>query len=195
MALLGGAAGLGLAALAIHILNSAPQSGLPEVSIDFATAAFAFLITMLCGVAFGMVPALGSLGFGVREALQKDSRSASAGAGLRRVRQALVVAQLGLSLTLLVGAGLLSKSFLKCRNTDPGFRAENVLSGRLNLSPKYTTPEAQVEFLQRVLAQASAIPGVIGSGGEWDGVGQCRGQRFLPHREPAARAEGGAAGE
>jgi putative ABC transport system permease protein len=160
VALLGGTAGLGLAALAIRILNSVPKTGLPEIPIDFTTAAFAFLITMLCGLAFGMAPALGSFGFGVREALQKDSRGASAGAGLRRVRQALVVVQLGLSLTLLIGAGLLAKSFLRLRNTDPGFRAENVLTGRLNLSPKYMTPETQVEFLERVLAQARAMPGV-----------------------------------
>jgi putative ABC transport system permease protein len=160
VALLGGAAGLGLAGLAIRILNSAPQSGLPEISIDFTTAAFAFLITVLCGLAFGLAPALGSLGFGVREALQKESRSASAGAGLRRVRQALVVAQLGLSLTLLIGAGLLAKSFLRLRNTDPGFRAENVLTGRLNLFPKYMTPESQMGFLEQVLAQARALPGV-----------------------------------
>jgi len=71
-----------------------------------------------------------------------------------------VVVQLGLSLTLLIGAGLLAKSFLRLRNTDPGFRAENVLTGRLNLSPKYMTPETQVEFLERVLAQARAMPGV-----------------------------------
>jgi putative ABC transport system permease protein len=160
LALLGGAAGLGLAVLAIRILNSATRSGLPEISIDFTTAAFAFLTTVLCGLAFGLAPALGSLGFGVREALQKDSRSASAGTGLRRVRQSLVVAQLGLSLTLLIGAGLLAKSFLRLRNTDPGFRAENVLTGRLNLFPKYMTPESQTGFLEQVLAQTLALPGV-----------------------------------
>ncbi|HEY4360140.1 MAG TPA: ABC transporter permease [Bryobacteraceae bacterium] len=158
VALLGGAAGLGLAAVAIRVLNAASESGLPQVSIDSATAAFAFCATVLCGLIFGLVPALGSRGFDVQEALKKDSRSASAGSGLRRVRQALVVVQLGLSLTLLIGAGLLTKSFLRLRNTDPGFRAENVLTGRLN--SHYTTHDTQVEFFERVLDQVRALPGV-----------------------------------
>ena len=164
VSLLGGALGLALAVAAIAALNSSQQAtlaGLPEVSIDTATAAFALLVTILAGVVFGLAPSLGSLGFSVREALQGESRSASAGTGLRRMRQALVVAQLGLSLTLLIGAGLLAKSFLQLRNTDPGFRPENVLTARIRLAGEgYGTIERQTAFFQNLLDKVKRVPAV-----------------------------------
>ena len=150
VSLIGGAAGLGLAVLAVSALNATRKTalaGLPEVSIDVSTAAFALIVTVLTGIAFGIAPSLGSLGFGVSEALQGESRTASSGAGLRRMRQALVVAQLGLSLTLLIGAGLLAKSFYQLRTMDPGFRAANVLTARIDLagpSYHYRRPAARV---------------------------------------------------
>lgn len=164
ISLLGGGAGLGLAALAVHALNTTRRTalaGLPEVAIDSSTAIFALLITVLTGVAFGLAPALGSLGFGVREALQGESRNTSGGVGLRRMRQALVVAQLGLSLTLAIGAGLLAKSFYRLRTMDPGFNPANVLTARINLAgPGYVTPERQREFTEDLLGQVSRLPGV-----------------------------------
>ena len=164
VSLLGGGLGLGLAQGAITLLNASRQamlSGLPEVSIGLATAAFTLAVTVLTGVVFGMAPALGSLGFGVREALQGESRSASSGRGLRRMRQALVVAQLALSLTLLIGAGLLAKSFLQLRNTDPGFHPENVLTARIRLTGQgYATVERQTEFFAALLDKLKRAPGV-----------------------------------
>jgi predicted permease len=164
ISLLGGGFGLVLAALAVRTLNASRQAaiaGLPEVSIDSSTAAFAFLATVLTGLVFGIAPALGSRGFGVSEALQSESRSASGGVTLRRLRQALVVAQLGLSLTLLIGAGLLAKSFLELRSTNPGFRTENVLTARMTLAgPGYATPDRQREFIETVLERVRQLPGV-----------------------------------
>lgn len=164
VSLIGGAAGLGLAVLAVYALNATRKTalaGLPEVSIDVSTAAFALIVTVLTGIAFGIAPSLGSLGFGVREALQGESRTASSGARLRRMRQALVVAQLGLSLTLLIGAGLLGKSFYQLRTMNPGFRAENVLTARINLAgPSYEAVERQREFMEKLLEQVSRLPGV-----------------------------------
>src|SRR5262249_10700252 len=107
VSLLGGGLGLGLAALAVAALNSTritPLPGLPEISVDLSTAIFTLGVTVLTGVVFGLAPALGSVGFGVKEALQGASRNVSSGAGLQRMRRALAVAQLGLSLTLLIGA-------------------------------------------------------------------------------------------
>ncbi len=164
VALPGGALGLGLAALALQALNLMRETaleGLPEVSIDLSTAAFALIVTALTGIAFGIAPSLGSLGFGVREALQGESRTASSGTGLRRMRQALVVAQLGLSLTLLIGAGLLAKSFYQLRIMNPGFRPENVLTARINLTGStYTSLERQRGFTTNLLQQVSRLPGV-----------------------------------
>lgn len=164
LSLAGGGLGLGLAALAIQALNAVRQTalaGLPEVAIDASTAAFALIVTMLTGAAFGLAPALGSLGFGVRDALQGESRSASSGTGLRRTRQTLVIAQLGLSLTLAIGAGLLAKSFYRLRTMDPGFNAANVLTARVNLAgANYAAAQRQHQFMENLVQRASRLPGV-----------------------------------
>jgi predicted permease len=164
VSLLGGGLGLGLALAAIAALNSSRQAtlaALPEISIDTATAAFALFVTILSGIVFGLAPSLGSLGFSVREALQGESRSVSAGTGLRRMRQALVVAQLGLSLTLLTGAGLLAKSFLQLRNTNPGFHPENVLTARIRLVGEgYGTIQQQTVFFENLLDKLKRVPAV-----------------------------------
>lgn len=164
ISLLGGGIGLELAALAVHALNTTRRTalaGLPEVAMDSSTAVFALLVTVLTGTAFGLAPALGSLGFGVREALQGESRTASGGSGVRRARQALVVAQLGLSLTLAIGAGLLAKSFYRLRTMNPGFNPANVLTARINLAGSgYATLDRQREFTENLLQQVSRLPGV-----------------------------------
>ncbi len=164
ISLLGGGIGLGLAMFAIRALNAMRQTalaGLPEVAIDSSTAIFALLVTVLTGVAFGLAPALGSLGFGVREVLQGESRTASGGAGVRRARQILVVAQLGLSLTLAIGAGLLAKSFYRLRIMDPGFNPANVLTARINMTgPSYVSLDRQREFMEALLQQVRSLPGV-----------------------------------
>jgi putative ABC transport system permease protein len=116
---------------------------------------------LLTGLVFGLAPVFGSLGFSVREALQQEGRSASGSVALRRTRQVLVVAQLGLSLTLLIAAGLLAKSFWGLRNTDPGFRPENLLTARIALTgPAYRTLQRQDEFFQHVTEEVARLPGV-----------------------------------
>lgn len=161
ISLLGGGFGLVLAVLGVRALNASHEAALPEVSIDSATATFTFLMTVLTGLVFGIAPALGSRGFGVSEALQSESRNASGRVTLRRVRQTLVVAQLGLSLTLLIAAGLLAKSFLELRITNPGFRTGNVLTARMTLTePGYATAERQREFMASVLERVRQLPGV-----------------------------------
>jgi len=155
ISMLGGGLGLVLAVLAVHALNASRQAalaGLPEVSIDGVTAAFTFLTAVATGLIFGMAPALSSQGLGVSEALHSESGSASSSVTLRRMRQALIVSQLGFSLTLLISAALLAKSFLRLRNTDPGFRAENVLTARLAV--------AGPGFMRRVLDGVRQLPGV-----------------------------------
>ncbi len=161
ISMLGGGLGLALADLGIRTLNAYHQTPLPEVSIDSTTAAFTFLMTVLTGLIFGIAPALGSRGFGVSEALQGESRSASGGVKLRRVRQTLVVAQLALSLTMLIGAGLLAKSFLQLRNTDPGFRIENILTARMSLAgPGYSDADRRRKFVENVLEKVKQLPSV-----------------------------------
>ncbi len=164
VSLLGGGLGLGLAVLAIRALNLSRETaleGLPEVPIDLTTAVFTLIATVLTGLIFGLAPSLSSLGFGVRETLQGESRSMTGKAGLQRMRRALVVAQLGLSLTLLIGAGLLAKSFYQLHRSNPGYDPANVLTARINLAgPSYASPNRQKEFIENLLQQVGRLPNV-----------------------------------
>jgi putative ABC transport system permease protein len=165
VSLTGGVVGLGLAWEAVAIVNGTrirALTGLPGVSIDSSTSLFTLAVTVLTGLLFGMAPSLGSLGFGVRDALKRDGRGATASSGARRARQALVVGQLGLSLTLLIGAGLLSKSFYRLRNMNPGFNSENVLTARINLTGLRYDQQlpAQREFMEKLLEGVGRLPGV-----------------------------------
>jgi predicted permease len=165
VSLVGGALGVAIAVAAVGILNSSHPlalAGFPEISIDAATIGFTLVLSVVVGLVFGLVPALSAPGFSVREALQRESRSATGSRSLRRVRQGLVVAQLSVSLTLLIGSGLLAKSFLKLRDAGPGFRPDHVLTARVNLTGSaYSSRPRQVEFYERVLEKLRAAPGVV----------------------------------
>jgi predicted permease len=168
VSLLGGGFGLEFARVAITALNAVRQKvlpGLPEVGIDFRTAVFTFGITLVTGLVFGIAPSLGSIRLDMQEALQGESRSSSSRSGLRRMRQVLVVAQLGLSLTLLIGAGLLAKSFYHLRTINPGFHPENILTARVNLAgPSYSGIDRQRDFVNSLLENVSRLPGVLSAG-------------------------------
>jgi len=163
VSLLGGALGVAFAGAVVGILNSSRAlalAGFPEISVDTATIGFTLALSLLVGLIFGLAPALSVLGFSVRETLQAESRSAGS-LSLRRVRQGLVVAQLGASLTLLIGSGLLAKSFLKLRDADPGFRPDRVLTARVNLaSPRYSLRQRKIEFYESVLEKLRAAHSV-----------------------------------
>jgi putative ABC transport system permease protein len=165
VSLLGSALGIGFASAVVAALDSSRPlalAGFPEVSIDAATISFTLGLTLLVGLMFGLAPALSAFGFSAREALQQESRSATGNLSLRRVRQGLVVAQLGASLMLLIGSGLLAKSFLKLRDADPGFHPDRVLTARINLSgPVHSSRQSRIDFYERVLEKLRAVPGVI----------------------------------
>lgn len=163
VSLLGGALGMAFAGAVVGALNSSRPlalAGFPELSVDTATIGFTLALSLLVGLIFGLAPALSALGFSVRETLQTEGRS-SGSLSLRRLRQGLVVAQLGASLTLLIGSGLLAKSFLKLRDTDPGFRPDRVLTARVNLaSPTYASRQRKIEFYESVLEKLRAAQSV-----------------------------------
>lgn len=200
ISLAGGGLGLALAEGALTAFNAFRQTalpGLPQVFLDWSTAGFALIVTILAGLTFVLAPALGSLGFGVREALQRESRSASSGTVVRRIRQGLVVAQLGVSLTLLLGAGLLAKSFYQLRQTNPGYDPANVLTARINLAgPSYASVNRQKKFIEDLLQQADRLPNVEavsvgpippGISGNI-GIFTIENQSFAPEGPPAIRA-------
>jgi putative ABC transport system permease protein len=154
----GGALGLGLAAAALRAFNASREPlalGLPPIAIDTWTAAFTAGLVIVTGLAFGVAPAFSVAGFQARDALTKDTRTATGTRGIRRLRQALVVGQLTFSLTLLIGAGLLARTYLQIWSTDPGIDTDNVIT--VGTGARF---QGVIEELQEVVRQLRAIPGV-----------------------------------
>jgi putative ABC transport system permease protein len=167
MALIGGGLGLLLALWGTDLLISVSPGALPrlrDISLDGSVLAFTLLTSLITGAVFGLAPALQASKPDLNESLKEGSRGTGSLRGAR-VRNALVVIEMALSLVLLVGAGLLINSFLRLANTDPGFKAEGVLSMRLSLSgDKYQEPEQQAAFYKQLLNRVETLPGVDSAG-------------------------------
>ena len=143
LGLLGGLAGLGIAYAAIRLLIALAPDTLPrleEIGIDFTVLAFTLVVSLVAGVFFGLVPLFKFTRPNVAGALKEGGRTASEGRDRQRARGALVVTQVALALVLLVGAGLMIRSFQALRRVDPGFvRPSEVLTFRVSIL------ESQVE--------------------------------------------------
>jgi len=167
LALPGGLAGVAVAFLAVTGLNAWKPLLLvryPEISIDVPILAFTLGLTLVTGLIFGMAPAVVATGVSVHDALKSGGHTQSGGRGAVRLRQLLVVAELGISLVLLIGAGLLFRSFVNLAATDLGFPAENLLTMRVNLvGSRYATPEGQRAFYEDVLQRVQQLPMVRGA--------------------------------
>jgi putative ABC transport system permease protein len=164
LAVLGGALGLLLAAWGVELLLKLNPEGLPrleQISIDPRVLGFTLLVTLITGIVFGLAPALQTTKVDLQDALKEGSRSASGSVGSRRLRGALVIAEIALSLVLLISAGLLLTSFRRLMQVDSGFDAHNVLTLRLRL-PDIKYPEAAqtTGFLREVMSRVAALPGV-----------------------------------
>jgi putative ABC transport system permease protein len=167
LSLLGGVAGLLLAVLGVKALAASAPNDLAHLragSIDGAALGFTFLATLLTGAAAGLIPALQSSRIDLNEALKDGSRkTATFGRrGLGRVAPVLVIGELALTLVLLVGAGLLIKSYLRMLAVEPGYDPENLLSLSIPLDNKKYPPGSPQErvFYREVLTRVKAIPGV-----------------------------------
>jgi len=164
LSLIGGALGLLAALCGVHLLLAASPlniTGLNDVALDTNVLAFTAVVSVLTGVIFGLVPALQGRRKDLQDALKEGGRNAVGGAVRNRVRAVLVVVEIALSLVLLVGAGLLGRSFLLLSEVRPGFEPEHVLSTDLSLAKaKYPQPEQQQAGFAEIVKRASAIPGV-----------------------------------
>jgi putative ABC transport system permease protein len=148
----------GLVALLIHIL---PRAN--EVQIDWTVVSFTLVLSLSCALAFGLAPALQSSSTDVRSGLNEGGRASTS--SRRGLRHAFVVAQIALSLVLLIGAGLLLRSVRQLQLTDTGLRAENVLTAAVVLPPAaYATPQAGARFFTQVLERLSSLPGLQAAG-------------------------------
>jgi putative ABC transport system permease protein len=164
LALPGGLTGIAMAWLAVHLLNATKPLILlryPAVSLDLRTLGFTFLLTLLTGLIFGMAPALAAARITIHDTLKGASHTQSGARNSVRLRQSLVVAELSVSLVLLIGAGLLARSFLKLATAELGFPSDHLLTFRVNLTrSRYATGEAQLRFYDEVLERLKQLPTV-----------------------------------
>jgi putative ABC transport system permease protein len=162
LAVLGGGFGVLLAYWATDLVMAVGGADIPrlsEVSIDRSVLGFSMLVTMLAGVGFGLVPALQATKLELTTQLKESSRGTTGARG-RRLRDALVIAEVALALVLLVGAGLLIKSLSLLRGVNPGYESGQVLTVGLSLPrATYHSDLDRARYAQQVLERVSAIPG------------------------------------
>jgi predicted permease len=159
----GAALGLPLAFIATRALAATHAISIPllqTVHIDARALAFTLVATLATGLLFGMAPALQVSRWDMHESLKDASRGSSEGGRSAWIRSTLVVSEVALACVLLVGAGLLIRSFLRLLEVDPGFRPEQAAAWRIEMGPKYQTPAQQDAFYEEIVRKVEAIPGV-----------------------------------
>jgi len=164
LAALGGIAGFCLGYLCLNVLKSiAPANLIPleALQLDFRVFAFAFAVSLISGLLFGIIPGIDAARTAPREPLQEGSTAARAGEGRGLARRILVVSEVALALVLLMGAGLLIRSFQRLVAVDPGFRADHILTAWIQFpNARYEKDEQKNQFFARLLDSVRAIPGV-----------------------------------
>ncbi|HXF41285.1 MAG TPA: ABC transporter permease [Blastocatellia bacterium] len=163
LAVVGGAAGLLLAVWGVAALLAVAPKDLPrlnDVSIDTRVLLFTIGITLLTGLVFGLIPALQTSKPDLNKALKETGRGVSEGIQRHRLRNALVVAELALSLMLLIGGGLLIRSFWRLQHVNPGFNTASALTIPIALPRmKYAKPSQKNAFFSALVDKVSQLPG------------------------------------
>ncbi|HEX7334947.1 MAG TPA: ABC transporter permease [Pyrinomonadaceae bacterium] len=166
LALVGGTLGVLVAwwgTKALVALSPPALINLKMVSVSLPVLGFTLALSLLTGIVFGLMPALEATRFDLHDALKEGGKNVGGSVGSHRVRSLFVVTQVALALVLLVGAGLLVKSFSRLQSVDPGFNPNNLLTMRISVPVRLTEPQ-RIEFFQRVLEQMKALPGVEAAG-------------------------------
>ena len=157
-ALPGGAVGVAIAAVSVYALNALKPAVLiryPPISLDLRILAFTFALTLLTALVFGLAPALAASRVSVQEALKAASRAHSESRGSARIRRVLVAAEVAVSLVLLIGAGLLGRSFLNLARVPLGFSSDHLLTFQVN---PIGTPASQSQYYVDALARIQRLP-------------------------------------
>jgi predicted permease len=166
LAAVGGALGVGVAVMAVPLLNQLVPATLPTATaptVDIRVLVFALGLTAVTGVVFGLAPVLRVGGEADLGGLREGTRVG--GGQKERFRSALVIAEIVASVVLLVSAGLLTRALLTIQARDPGFRPEGVLTAQTPLPmPKYSNVATREAFYARVIEEVRALPGVIDAG-------------------------------
>jgi len=165
LGLVGGALGILLALWSVDVLARLSSDNLPradEIKIDARVFLFTLAVSLLTSLIFGLAPALQASRIDLNESLSEGGRGSSGG-GSRRLRRALVVAEIALSLVLLIGAGLMVNSFLRLQNVNPGFSVDHILTMQMSL-PQVRYPDSRSDltsgFFQQLIERVRTLPGV-----------------------------------
>ena len=193
LALAGGLVGLLLAIWGTHVISSYIPEGIPrmnELGIDGRVLLFTLGASLLTGMFFGLAPALQSSDSNLTETLKEGERNSSR--GHNRAGKLLVISEVALTLVLLVGAGLLVKSFWRLSQVDPGFNPQNVLAMQISISARPEEGPRVDGFLSNVQSRLKALPGVqsvsVSNGLPFEGANfppfVIEGQSYAPGAEP-----------
>ncbi len=164
LSLLGAAVGLGLAYYGLDVLTRFIPNDVAHadtIAIDGKVLLFTLAVAVVTGLIFGLAPASQASHFNLNETLKEGGRDSAGGARGKRLRSALVIAEVATSFILLIGAGLLINSFFHLRNLDPGFRADHLLTLNVDLSEvRYPDTQHRVAFFEEAKRRMQALPGV-----------------------------------
>jgi putative ABC transport system permease protein len=164
LAALGGAAGLLIAMWGIQLLVALSPVDLATsgpIALSYPVLAFTAIVSLLTAVACGVAPAFEGSRADVQETLKDGARQPGGGSRHRRMRQAFVVSEIALAVVLLVGAGLMLRSFGSLRRVNPGYSTDKILTMRLQLPrAKYTDDDQRIRFFREVTARVQELPGV-----------------------------------
>src|SRR5262249_22965966 len=159
-------AGLLVAIWGVDLLLALGPAQIPrynKIGVDVTGLLFTVSVALGAGLLFGLAPALQTAKINLNESLKEGARGT--GFGHRRVSNLLVVTQIAMTLVLLVGAGLLVRSFVRLLGVNPGFVTENILTAQVMLpATKYAQPQQRAEFYRQLETRLKAIPGAASVG-------------------------------
>ena len=172
LGLFGGIAGLAIARIALQIVRAINPGNIPRleaISLDATVLAFTFLVSIGTGILFGLAPAVRAARVDLNSSLKAGGRNAQGeggfGSSRRRLRSVLVVAEVAISLMLLVAAGLLVRSFVRLQQVSPGFDPDGVISMRVGSSARqFANRDASLEFYRAAGEALASVPGVVSRG-------------------------------
>ena len=172
LAMLGGAAGLAIAQISLYVVRTMNPGNIPRlefIEINGTVVAFTFGVSLATGILFGMAPMWRAIKVDLNTSLKAGGRGGQSDGGLQvkrhRLRGLLVVAELALSLMLVIGAGLLVRSFVRLQSVPPGFTTDRVLTMQVAANgPKYRQDKAIVQFYQEIESRIARLPGVKAEG-------------------------------
>ena len=170
LSLLGGAAGVALAFGLLHAILKFIPLNIPRIenaSLDPGVLLFVLAVSLVSGILFGVLPAWRTSRQAPVNALREGSRTVAGGRGQNRIHNVLVMTQTAIGMVLLIGSGLLMRSFIRTLNVDPGFESKHLLTCRVGLSRDTLTHDQLSLFYQQLLERIRALPGVQSASAGW----------------------------